>query len=295
MSRKLSRGEKIFSSFNLTFLSILVVLTVYPVLYVVFASVSDPKELLKHVGPIIWPLGKANLKGYEMTLRNPNIIKGYRNTVFYLVTGTSLNLILTFLFAYVLSRKDFYIKKFLMVMMVVTMFFSGGLIPLFFVVRTLGIYDHWLALILPTAINSFNVIITRTFFMSIPESLEESAILDGAGDWTILTRIILPLSMPVVAVMILYYGVFHWNSWFHAFVFLRNREYYPLQLFLREILIYSSSSKMIEGAREMREESYFKELIKYCTIVVSTLPILAAYPFLQRYFVKGVMIGALKG
>ncbi len=295
MAIKQTRGERIFAVGNYFLLGGLAFLTLYPILYVIMASLSDPRMLMKHEGAIFWPLGKATLIGYIQTLRSPSILVGYRNTLFYVSAGTAINLTLTFLAAYVLSRKNFYLKKFMMFAIVVTMFFHGGLIPMFMILKSLRMYNTIWALLLPTAINTWNIIIVRTFFQSIPESLEESAVIDGATDFVLLTRIILPLSMPVVAVMILDYGVAHWNSWFNAMVFLRDRGLFPLQLFLREILIQNNTDRMVQGGAEMMEESYTKELVKYCTIVISTLPILCIYPFLQKYFVKGVMIGAIKG
>ena len=290
-----STGALLFDSVNTGLMVILALITVYPMIYVIFASLSDPRLLATFQGLLVAPLGSPTLRGYEITLRNPNIMNGYRNTLFYVGFGTTLNLIMTSLCAFVLSRKDFYIKKVMMVMIVITMFFTGGLIPLFFVVRNLGMYDRPWAVIFPVAINTWNMIIMRTFFMSIPDSLQESATMDGANDLVVFTRIVLPLSMPVIAVMVLYYGVAHWNSWFSAMVFLRNRRLFPLQLFLREILILATGTSTAETGAEMMEESLYNELVRYCTIVVSTVPILSIYPFLQKYFVKGVMIGALKG
>ncbi len=292
---KKSKGEKIFNIFNVMFMIFLIFITIYPLIYVILSSVSDPKMLLRHEGLIFKPLGKASLQGYKMVFRNPNVLTGYVNTIFYVTIGTVINLILTTLGAFVLSRRNFYIKKIMMIMIVITMFFNGGLIPFFMVVRNLGLYNSRVALIIVAGINSFNLIIMRTFLQSIPYSLEEAAMIEGANDYFILIRVILPLSKPVLAVMVLYYGVHHWNSWFHAYIFIRDRALYPLQLILREILIESQTDGMIDGATEMLEESYFKELIKYCTIIISTLPILSIYPFLQKYFVKGVMIGSLKG
>lgn len=234
---------------------------------------------------------------YNMVFKNPNILTGYKNTLIVLIAGTSINLLITSFGAYVLSRKNFAIRKAMMIGIIFTMYFSGGLIPSYLLTyNTLGLGNNLLALILPGAISTWNLIVMRTSFMSIPDSLEESATIDGANDFIILFRIILPVSLPVVAVMILFYGVGHWNSWFSAMVYLRDRELYPLQLILREILILSSTDSMMidmVGAGEDREA--LGESIKYATIIVATLPILFVYPFLQKYFVKGVMVGALKG
>lgn len=221
------------------------------------------------------------------------IITSYLNTFFYVVVGTTVNILLTSLGAYALSRKNVKWKNFIMFMIVFTMFFEGGLIPLYLLVSELNMIDTRWALIFPTAVSAFNLIIMRTAFQGIPDSLEESARIDGANDFTILFRIILPLSLPVVAVMILFYGVYHWNSWFHAMIFQQDRELFPVQLILREILIANDTNSMTTGVSAV-DAMPIGETVKYATIVVATLPILCLYPFLQKYFVKGVMIGGIK-
>ncbi len=238
------------------------------------------------------PLG-FSLEAYKLVFENPMILTGYRNTLFYVTVGTSINLLMTSLSAYVLSRKNVMFKN-AMMMVVFTMFFSGGLIPFYLTVRELGLSDSMWAVILPTAMSTYNMIVMRTAFTAIPDSLEESARIDGANDFTILFRIILPLSLPVVAVMILFYAVGHWNAWFNAMIFLRTRDKYPLQIVLREILIASSTDDMTTNVDSLDKEP-LGETIKYATIIVATLPILMVYPFLQKYFVQGIMIGALKG
>lgn len=292
MAIRRSVGERIFEVINTIFMVLLIIVTLYPFLHVAFASISNPSLLIKHKGPLFFPLG-INFGAYDMVFKNPMIGKGYENTIFYVVVGTALNLFITSLSAYVLSRKGVYWKNLLMFMAVFTMFFSGGLIPFYLQVKALGLTDQRWALIFPTAMSTFNLIVMRTSFAAIPDSMEESARIDGANDFTILFRIIVPLSLPVVSVMILFYGVGHWNSWFNAMIFLRNRELYPLQLVLREILIASSTENMMTDVVQDREP--VGETIKYATIMVATLPILFVYPFLQKYFVKGMMIGALKG
>lgn len=290
---KKSPGDILFDSINHFFMILLIVVTLYPFLYVAFASVSEPYEIVRHQGILLRPLG-FSLKAYKLVFENPMILTGYKNTLFYVVVGTSINLVMTSLSAYVLSRKNVMFKNAMMMMVVFTMFFSGGLIPFYLTVRELGLSDRMWAIILPTAMSTYNMIVMRTSFASIPDSLEESARIDGANDFTILFRIILPLSMPVVAVMILFYGVGHWNAWFNAMIFLRTREKYPLQIVLREILIASSTDDMTTNVGSMDKEP-LGETIKYATIIVATLPILMVYPFLQKYFVQGIMIGALKG
>ncbi|WP_459966276.1 carbohydrate ABC transporter permease [Paenibacillus sp. JCM 10914] len=278
---------------NYTFLIALVVITLYPLLYVLFASLSDSSQLLANKGLLWKPVG-FSLDAYKSVLANPGIAIGFRNTLFIVVFGVIVNLFMTALGAYVLSRKNVMWNKVFMFLIVFTMFFGGGLIPLYLMVRGVGLLDSLWSTILPFAISTFNLIIMRTSFMGIPDSLEESAKIDGANHFTILFRIIIPLSMPVIAVMILYYAVDKWNGWFYASVFIKSRELFPLQLVLREILIANSTESMSAGA-SAADRFQIGETIKYATIMVATVPILCIYPFLQRYFVKGVMVGSLKG
>jgi len=219
---------------------------------------------------------------------------GYRNTLFYMVLGTTLNLFLTCLGAYGLSRKNLLLKTPITMFIIFTLFFSGGLIPSYLLVaRTLGWVDTPWALIVPGAVSTFNLLILRTAFEQVPPALEEAARIDGANDWTILWRVIIPLSLPSLAVILLFYAVNHWNAYFSALIYLRDRTLYPLQLVLREILIANQTGDMTTGTLGGDVEP-IGETIKYATIVVATLPILVLYPFLQRYFVKGVMIGGVK-
>ncbi|GAB1154707.1 carbohydrate ABC transporter permease [Paenibacillus illinoisensis] len=285
--------DRIFMILNYTFLILLVIVTLYPLLYVLFASLSDSAQLLANKGLLWKPVG-FSLEAYKSVLANPGIATGFRNTLFILVFGVIVNLFMTALGAYVLSRKNVMWNKVFMFFIVFTMFFGGGLIPLYLVVKGVGLLDTLWSTILPFAISTFNLIIMRTSFMGIPDSLEESAKIDGANHFTILFRIIIPLSMPVIAVMILYYAVDKWNGWFYASVFIKSRELFPLQLVLREILIANSTESMSAGA-SAGDRFQIGETIKYATIMVATIPILCIYPFLQRFFVKGVMVGSLKG
>lgn len=291
---KKSIGERIFDVFNVIFLIFLMVISVYPLLYVLFASFSDPLRLMQNQGFLYKPLG-FTLKGYEMVLKNPNILRGFANTLFYVVVGTSINLLLTSISAYVLSRKGLLWGRPLMIMVTITMFFSGGLIPFYLLIDKLGMINTRWAIVIPGAISVWNLIVMRTSFMGIPDSLEESARIDGANDFTILFKIILPLSKATLAVMALFYAVGQWNSWFNANMFLRDRSKYPLALVLREILISNDVKEMTSGAGQFVKDDAYKSLIQYCTIVVATVPILFVYPFLQKHFVKGVMIGSVKG
>ncbi|MCK8486885.1 carbohydrate ABC transporter permease [Paenibacillus sp. MBLB2552] len=285
--------DRLFNLMNYTLLLLLVMATLYPLLYVLFASFSDPARLLAYKGLLWKPVG-FSLEAYRSVLANPGIGVGFRNTLFIVVFGVTVNIFMTALGAYVLSRKNVMWNKVFMFLIVFTMFFGGGLIPMYLVVKGVGLLDSLWSTIIPFAIGTFNLIIMRTSFMGIPDSLEESAKIDGANHFTILFRIILPLSMPVIAVMILYYAVDKWNGWFYASVFIKSRELFPLQLVLREILISNSTDSMSIGA-SAGDRFQIGETIKYATIIVATFPIMCVYPFLQRYFVKGVMVGSLKG
>lgn len=290
-----TKGNIIFNVCNMVFMLALLFITLYPVYHVVMASFSDPILLMSHKGPLAWILGEPTLEGYKKTIANRSLITGFMNTLFYVTVGTFLQVTLTSFAAFLLTRKAFLPKKLLMKMMIFTMFFSGGLIPLFFAIKNTGVYNTIWVSSIPYLISTYNVIIMRTFFMTIPESLEEAAVIDGANDFQVFKDVILPLSKPVLAVIILYCGVSQWNSWFPASMFVRDRGLYPLQMILREILIQNDSATLTDSVVAAVEESYAKELVKYCTIVVSTVPILVVYPFLQKYFEKGVMIGAVKG
>ena len=280
-----SIGEKIFSVFNGLFLTFLICVTVYPVIHVLFASISDPAELMKHQGLLLGSRG-FSIKAYKSVFENPSIVTGYRNTLFYLALGLMINMSFTILGAYVLSRHKLFFKNAIMFIVVFTMFFNGGLIPLYLLIRDIHINNTFWAVIIPPAINTWNLIIMRTSFMAVPRSMEESAKIDGANDFVILLNVVIPLSLPVLIVILLFYGVERWNAWFYAMIFLRERELYPLQLILREIVINSSVDSMTTGAGNT-DRVPIGETIKYAAIMVATLPIVLVYPFLQKYFVKG--------
>lgn len=290
MKIKQSRSETVFNIFNVLFMLAIVVVTLYPMMHILLSSISNPSQLMGHTGLMLKPYG-FNLKSYEIVFRNPMILTGYRNTFFIVIVGVGINILLTAMGAYFLSRKNVMLRNGIMFIIIITMYFSGGLIPFYFTVKDLHLDNTLWALILPGAVNTFNLIVMRTAFNSIPDSLEESAKLDGAGHFTILFKIILPLSLPTVAVLVLYYGVGHWNAWFNAMLFLRNRDLWPLQLVLREVLISNDVESMAIGTGD---KAMIGETIKYAIIIVATLPILALYPFLQKYFVKGIMIGSIK-
>ncbi|WP_129724379.1 carbohydrate ABC transporter permease [Xylanivirga thermophila] len=297
MSIKKSTGEKVFNIINVIILTVFSFICLAPVLHVIFASFSDPLKLMRHQGILLRPLG-FTLKGYELVFRMPGILTSYGNTLFYVTVGTLINIIMTAISAYVLTFQDWKYVRFLMLMITITMFFSGGLIPTYLQIKKLGLLDTRWALILPGAISVWNLIVMKTSFSSLPKSLQESARIDGASEWGILFKIILPLSKAVMAVMILFYAVGHWNSWFGAMIYLRDRSKYPLQLVLREILVQESQTATVSQFSKVikvGDLDLYKPLIKYTTIVIATVPVLCFYPFVQKYFVEGVMIGALKG
>ncbi len=282
-----------FNVFNYTVLVFLSLICLYPILYVLFASVSDPMRLTAHRGLLVKPLG-FTMRGYQVLMKDKSILTGYRNTLVYVVLGTIVNMVMTIMGAYSLSRPNLMLKKPMMMMITVTMFFSGGLVPWYLTMRQIGVYNNIWAMILPTAIGTWNMVILRTGFQSVPRELEEAALIDGASQFRILKDVIIPLSKPVLAVILLYYTVEHWNAWFNAMVLLTDKSRYPLQLKLRELLVLNSTQAAAVDTSVSEVDSY-RELIKYCVIVVATVPILCIYPFLQKYFVKGVMVGSLKG
>jgi putative aldouronate transport system permease protein len=290
MIERLTGADRIFIVCIYILAGILALLCLYPMVHVLFASISDPLKLMVHSGILLRPQG-ISFKGYEIVLGNANILSGYLNTLFYVIAGTFINMFLSSMGAYALSRSNYMFKRTITIGIVFTMYFSGGLIPNFLLVRAIGIYNTRWALLLPGAIATWNLIVMKTSFQHIPASLEESAKIDGANDFVILFRIFLPVAKATLAVMTLFYAVGHWNAWFNAMIYLQNRGKYPLALFLREILIANSTSGNVIPDEDV---FFLDEVIKYATIIVSTLPILAAYPFAQRYFMTGVMLGSLK-
>ena len=292
---KQSVGDRIFDYSNALFMVFIALICLAPLTHVLFASLSNPRALAAQRGMFLYPKG-FTLKGYELVFNNRNILLGYINTLIYVVAGTLINLTLNCMGGYVLSRKNVLWNKALMFLLTFTMFFSGGLIPFYILVKNLGMVNSRWAVILPGAAGVWYIIIIRTYFQGIPSSLEESAKIDGANALTILVRIMLPLAKPLLAVITLFCAVGHWNGWFNAMIFLRNRSLFPLQLFLREILVINDTSSMItKGYIDYSEMDIYKPLVKYATTIVATLPILFVYPFLQKHFVKGVLIGSLKG
>ena len=291
---KISRGERIFGVFNIIILSLFTLICVYPFWYVIVASVSESNLLMSHPEALLLPVGWST-DAYAYVFGTKAIWTGYANTIFYVVVGTAINIVMTLLAAYFLSRKDLPGKTVFTILIMFTMYFSGGMIPGYLNIQQLGLFNTRWALLLPAALSTYNLIIMRTAMSGIDASLTESAMLDGAGHMTILFKILVPLVKATIAVLVLYYGVAHWNSWFSAFIYLdddaKGKALQPLQIVLRRILILSDVADTGGGEDAMA----IAETIKYATIIVSTVPILALYPFLQKYFTKGVMVGAVKG
>ncbi len=286
---KRSLGERVFTVFNTVILLLIALIALYPFVYVVFASLSDPVKIISNQGILLWPEG-FSLSAYKKVFQNPSIYIGYGNTIFYVVMGTVVNIYATASAAYVLSRKNLMLKRFFTILFIFTMYFSGGLIPTYLLMDQLNLIDNRMGLILPVAISTYNLLIMITGFQGISTALEESAKIDGASHWIILFRIIIPLAKPIIMVIMLYYAVGHWNAWFRAMIYIRDSDKMPLQLFLRNILTRSQLGAM-SGSSDIEDVG---TTVKYATIVVSTLPILCIYPLIQKHFVQGVMIGAVK-
>ena len=297
---KESKRDKIFLACNYIYVFIAFVIVFYPLVYILSASISDPK-LVGSGEMWLFPKG-ITFDGYKRVFENANIWIGYGNTILYTVVGTTINLLVTLPAAYALSRKDFVGRNFFMGMFMVTMFFGGGLVPTYLLVKELGMINTMWAIVIPSAASIWNIIVSRTFFQSaIPKELQEAAQIDGCTNMRLFIRIILPLSMPIIAVMALFYGVGNWNSYFSALIYLNDADKYPLQLVLRQILVLQEMSAQGGGmidtstAAAMNSKAEIAALVQYAVIIVATVPIIAIYPFLQRYFVQGVMIGSVKG
>ncbi|GIO40486.1 carbohydrate ABC transporter permease [Paenibacillus apis] len=297
MDYQLSRGDKVFNWFNLVLVGILTLIILYPLLFVVFASLSDPRQIFDHV-LLLWPRG-FTLDGYKRVFGNSDIWMGFKNAIIYTGLGTAVNVVMTTLAAYPLSRRDFRGRNIITMLFTFTMFFSGGLIPTYLVNQALGIVNTMWVMIIPGAISVYNMIIMRTYFQqNIPLELEESAFIDGATDMQLLLKIVLPLSTPIIAVMMMFYGVGRWNGYFDAMIYLSDRNLFPLQLILREILVQNQMGDSVNQAimtANQSEVNSLKQSIKYAVVVVSSVPVLIFYPVVSKYFEKGIMVGAIKG
>lgn len=288
-----STGDRIFSVINGIILIALCIVTLYPIWYVFCASLTSNTYLVSHPGLMLRP-HEFTLGAYKLALTHPLLLSGYRNILIVLVASLPINILLTLFAGYFMASKNMMFKPLIQGLIMFTMFFSGGMIPAYLNIRSLGLYNSLFALILPGALSVYNAIICRTAIEAVPDSLRESAYIDGAQDLTILFKIVVPLIKPTLAVLLLYYGVAHWNSWFNASIYLKDNEMLPIQNIMRSILI-ANSNVLNSAASENDQVNQFAEAIKYATIILTTVPVLCIYPFVQKYFVKGVMIGAVKG
>jgi putative aldouronate transport system permease protein len=287
-------NDRLFLFGVYAFLLLIFLLVLYPLVYVVSSSLSSPTAVSS--GRVwLWPVD-FSLRGYQVAFSNPQIITGYGNSLYYTFFGTLISVIATVLVAYPLSRRGLYGRNAIMLFITFTMIFSGGLIPTYLVVKNLGMLDTRWALIIPQAVAAWQVIIARTFFqVTIPEELAEAAALDGCSDLRFLWSVVLPLSKPIIAVLVLMYAVGQWNAYFDALLYLKSDELQPLQLVLRSILILNTTTSGSMEASVMIERQQMADLLKYSLIVVGSLPVLLIYPFAQRYFVRGMLIGSIKG
>ncbi|MFZ1755346.1 MAG: carbohydrate ABC transporter permease [Caldilineaceae bacterium] len=290
-----SRVDRIFNLVNYTILTVFLIVVLYPLIYVVSASFSDGAAVISG-RVVLWPVD-FSLLAYEKIFQYESIWTGYANSLFYAVVGTSVNIVLTLFAAYALSRQDMYGRKVIMGIFIFTMFFNGGLIPTYLLVKDLGMLNTRAAMIIPQALSVWNLIIAIAYFRSaIPGELLEAARLDGCNDFQYFFRILMPLSTPIIAVLTLFYAINHWNQFFTALIYLSDKALFPLQLILRDILIQSQvDMNMMEDLQSMAAKEAMRELLKYALIVVASVPVLIIYPFVQKYFVRGIMLGAVKG
>ncbi|MBO0993244.1 carbohydrate ABC transporter permease [Bacillus sp. SD088] len=299
MTKKTSKvresfGDRVFLTGIYIFLILVLLIILLPLMNILSSSFSHPSAVV--AGKVwLFPVD-FSLAGYKAVFDNPNIILGFRNSILYTIAGTLVNVVLTIMIAYPLSRKTFYGRGLIMAVLVFTMLFDGGLIPYYLVVKALGLLNTPWAMILPGAVAVFQVIIARTFFQTtIPDDLYEAAEIDGCSDMRFITSVVIPLSKPIIAVMTLMYAVGHWNAYFQALIFLRDPNLFPLQIILREILVLNSvDPSMMSNVDQVLALAGLKEQLKYALIVVASVPVLLIYPFVQKHFTKGVMIGSLK-
>ena len=292
---KRSKADLIFDIINYSILTLFMLIILYPLYFVVIASFSNPDAIYE--GRVYFIPKEITFEGYKKLFEDASIWIGYANTIKYTLVGTTLNVVLTLTGAYALSRKDLYGRNIFMYMITFTMFFGGGLIPTYLLVKDLKMVDTMWALIIPSAVSVWNLIIARTFFQTtIPDELREAAEIDGCSDIKFFVKMVLPLSKALIAIQVLFYAVGHWNSFFNALIYIRNNAKYPLQLILRNILIINEiSENSVIDQNTISEKQRVADLMKYGAIIISSLPVLILYPFIQKYFVKGVMIGSIKG
>lgn len=300
--KKLSRSDKIFDMINIVLLTLMMLVILYPLYFILIASVSSPTAV--NAGEVLlFPKG-ATLEGYKYVLKDTSIWKGYANTIILTITGTLVNMFLSVTCAYALSKSHLPFIKFIMFAMTFTMFFSGGIIPTYLLVSGLGMRDTIWSLIMPAAVSVYNVILMRTYFMnSVPDEIIQAAKIDGCSEIRALTAVVLPLSKPILVTIALFYGVGHWNQFFQALIYISDKDKFPLQLVLRNMLLMGNNAmtSMLSGGMSGENAKYLAELmqqieiLKYAVIIVSVLPMLLVYPFLQKFFMKGIMMGSLKG
>lgn len=294
VKKRRSTADIIFLTINYVLLIVCCIIVLYPIYYMFIISISDGYAVLR--GEVkFFPVG-INFSSYKAVLESPDIPKSYLNTVIYTVVGTFINVAMTAMCAYPLSRKKFFGRNVFAFMIIFTMFFDAGMIANFMVVDQLNLTNKIWAIVLPGAINAWYMVIMRTFFQQIPEEIYESAHLDGAGDFVIFGKIVLPLSVPTIMTMVLFYAVGHWNSWFNALIYLDDKAKYPVQLIMRNIVLSGETAALSSSAASMSQDvGIVATNVKYAVVFVTMLPILLVYPFIQKYFVKGIMVGALKG
>ncbi|MEK3883032.1 carbohydrate ABC transporter permease [Paenibacillus sp. PL2-23] len=290
-------SDRWFDRFNLFLLSLLLIIFVYPLLFIVSASISNPNLV---IAGEVWLLPKGlTLDGYKHILEYSALWVGYRNTIMYVAVGVPLSVLMTVCAAYPLSRRDFMIRNTVMGFFVFTMFFGGGMIPTYLLVKSLGLLDTFLAIIVPSMLTVWNIILTRTYFQSnIPDELWEAASIDGCTNFKFLWSIVMPLSKPILAVMVLFYAVAKWNLFFDALIYLSDRSLYPLQLILRDIIVSAQlSPDMLQGIEPSQQQLLMNlsNSMRYGVIIVASIPVMIMYPFIQKHFVKGMLVGSLKG
>lgn len=288
-------GDKIFIIIIYILLTLAMLIVLLPLVYIVSASFSDSQAVIANE-VWLWPV-RPTLRGYVAVFKNKNILTGFSNSFFYMIVGTAVNILMTILCAFPLSRKEFTARNKVAVIFIFTMYFSGGLIPSYMLVNELGLVNTRWALIIPSAMSTYFMIICRTYFVnSIPDELYEAGQIDGCTPFQYLLRVVIPLSKPIIAVLTLYYGVGKWNSYFDGMIYLKDQSLAPLQIVLRDILILNKIDyTMISDATALSAQRGLTDLLKYSTIVVASVPVLCIYPLVQKHFVKGVMIGAVKG
>lgn len=292
--KKKAKSDIVFDLVNDFLILIITLMLLYPLVYVLSSSISTPENV--YLGKVVlFPKG-LSLAAYKKVLQNEWLLRGYLNTIITVLGGTALSIAVTIPAGYVLSRRDFRQRNFIMIVFTITMFFSGGMVPTFWLIKNLGLLNNFLVLILPSCFSVWNAIVVRTYMAnSLGWEIQEAARIDGCNDFRLFLSVVFPLCKPIIAVMALYYGVGYWNNYMNALLYISNRDLYPLQMVLRELLVMGDTSLGGSGGGSLIEQAYLAESIKYAAIVVSTVPILFIYPFLQKYFVKGVMVGSLKG